>query len=367
MSRPRVLLIGPLNSAGVGGRLEEMKVWAKALEQAGADVHVFTRFNAAPLFGALSVWESAQIAFGPAFFSNPLFTKVILRIWGSQLLKAKRDDFFKSAAWNRFLMGFDKAILFITDASTERQVFESQTNVEIYLRFTGTITDFSRLKKDSQNLLDFPRTYVFHDPSLLKGFEPELHTAFVDQTAIKEPELLQLPISQQCKTFAMVGLFMDVKNVEEVIDVFAHFPNFRLLLFGKGELEDSYRAKIASTESANVEIRGFFPADQMSEMFEEFDCLIINSTEETGPMTGVEAMAAGKYILSTPVGAMESRLQNSAMIIRPGNELPDILSSIQMGGDAEIVKERERLRQRYIQAYSSTSISSKIKEVIGIN
>lgn len=364
MPKAKVLLVGPLNIDGVGGRLEEMKVWAKALDSAGAEVQIFTRFNSAPLFGTLTVWESAHLLFGKTAFSNPFLQRVILRIWGSAFLKIFRDQFFTTKPWSRFLGGFDKVILFITDASAERVIFESSTAKKIFLRFTGTITNFDNLRRDGDTLVGKPRSYIFHHRNLLKDFKPKIDHKFVDQTAIQEKELLGISISNECKTFAMIGLFMEVKNIEGVLEAFSDFEEFKLLLFGKGELEQAYRDLIKKYELKNVEIRGYFPSENMHSMFEEFDCLIINSTEETGPMTGVEAMAAGKCIISTAVGAMKGRIGNDFWIVGPENPLKQVLGNVASISNEQILMERNRLRSRYLRDFSNKAISSQIAQTI---
>ncbi len=364
MQKNRILLVGPLNKDGVGGRLEEMKVWATALASAGAEVQVFTRFNSAPLFGALPVWESAQVVVGQKVFSNPLLKKMILRIWGSSILKTSRDQFFTSRAWDRFLGNFDKVILFITDSSSERAIFESSTPKEVSIRFTGTITNFSKLLSDGNSLHDKPRSYIFHHKDLLKGFEPKINHKFIDQTAIQEKKLVEIPISSECKTFAMIGLFMEVKNIESVIEAFSDFKDFNLLLFGTGVLGQTYRKLIKKYELSNVDIRGYFPSEKMHYMFEEFDCLIINSTQETGPMTGVEAMAAGKCIISTVVGAMQGRIGNDFWIVDTNNSLKQVLANLRNSSAEQISKERNRLRNRYLNDYSNKAISCQIAQTI---
>ncbi|MBN7817572.1 glycosyltransferase family 4 protein [Algoriphagus pacificus] len=360
----KILLVGPLNEQGVGGRLEEMKVWARALDTHGAIVEVFSRFNSGHYFDHVKVWESAHIIFGKKIDRIPALKSLLIRVWASKFLKGRRELFFKSSSWNRFANGFDGIILFINDSSSEREIFESSLDLPIYIRFTGTLKNFDTLVKDGLNLNLTKRAYIFHDPNLLRDFIPTLPHYFIDQTAIQEEKLLKVPIDQKCQVFAMIGLFMEVKQVEEVIQTFANFPKLRLLLFGKGELESSYKKIIQRNSINNVEIRGFFPAQTMEMMFYEFDSLIINSSEETGPMTGVEAMAAGKIIISTRVGAMPGRLNNDFFIISPSNSLSDIIENLGTFKPQKIEREKMRLRNKYLENYSTNAISKQIADLI---
>lgn len=360
--RKKILLIGPLNSAGVGGRLEEMKVWANALRLADCNVSVFSMFNAHPYFGSIPVYESIDIL--TPLSSYPLLRKLLLRVWGSKLFKKLRDNFYFSEKWESFSNKFDHIVLFITDSSRERLIFDSPSLASVFIRFTGTISNFSNLNRDAHRSSVLNRKYIFHDPALLFGFKPAIPTYFVDQTAISEIELLQIPVSTSITTFAMVGLFMEVKQVEEVILKFAQFPELKLLIFGQGELESNYRELITQNKLTNVEIRGFFPSSIMVQMYIEFDALIINSIEETGPMTGVEAMAAGKCIISTDVGAMRGRIINDFWIIDDTNTLSQVLFNLRNTSKEQISVERNRLRNRYITDYSNKAILSHIAQTI---
>ncbi len=357
----KILLVGPLNAAGVGGRLEEMKVWANALRLADCEVSVFSMFNANSYFGSIPVYESLDIL--TPFSPKSLLGKLALRIWGSKPFKKHRDNFYLSRKWESFSTRFDHIILFITDSSRERLIFESSYHPSVVIRFTGTIFDFTNIKRDEFLSFKFNRKYVFHDPALLFGYSPAIPTAFVDQTAIEEEKLLQIPITSSLATFAMIGLFMEVKQVEEVILKFAQFPKHKLLIFGKGELESVYRKLIVENKLTNVEIRGFYPSSQMAEMYTEFDVLIINSSEETGPMTGVEAMAAGKIILSKRVGAMAGRLADDQLLIDENHSLEKAIESLLNTNKEKIKDLRTRLRTRYVESYSNNSISQKIVQV----
>jgi glycosyltransferase involved in cell wall biosynthesis len=357
----KILLVGPLNAAGVGGRLEEMKVWANALTFADCEVSVFSMFNANSYFGSIPVYESLDIL--SPFSLKSLLRKLALRIWGSKPFKRHRDNFYLSRKWESFSTRFDHIILFITDSSKERLIFESSSQTSVLIRFTGTIFDFTNLNRDA-GLSSLPyRKYVFHDSALLFDYSPAIPTHFIDQTALEEEKLLQIPITSSLATFAMIGLFMEVKQVEEVILKFTQFPDLKLLIFGKGELESVYEKLISQNKLSNVEIRGFYPSSQMHQMYSQFDALIINSTEETGPMTGVEAMAAGKIILSKRIGAMAGRLADEQFLVDANNSLENAIQTLVNAEKDTIIEIRTRMRDRYIESYSNESISNKIAQV----
>lgn len=362
----KVLFVGPINNTGAGGRFEEMKVWANSLGTSNVEVWVHSMFNSRFTVGKGKMIESVEIEFG--FFRKiiPFFKPLIRRIWASKFFKGKRENFYLSKSWFSFASSFDKIILFINDSSKERLIFESDLKSSISIRYTGIIHNFDKIELDGKRLLDFSRSYIFHDQALLKGYKPSLKTYFIDQTVLKEKSLLSLPITTNVSVFGMVGLFMTVKQISYVIKAFKYFPELELLLYGEGELKFEYESLIKELKIVNVKFQGYFVAEEIEKVYSGFDCLIINSSEETGPMTGVEAMAAGKLILSRPVGAMETRLNNSELVFNTESELIDLLKKINAWTSEKVKSEKVALRNRYLDKYSNESIRSQILSCLEI-
>ncbi len=65
--------------------------------------------------------------------------------------------------------------------------------------------------------------------------------------------------------------------------------------------EDQLRS---SAEFTNIHWRGSLPHAQVLELLADADLLVCSSRDETGPLAVYEAMALGKAVLSTPVGAV---------------------------------------------------------------
>jgi len=51
----------------------------------------------------------------------------------------------------------------------------------------------------------------------------------------------------------------------------------------------------------NIVFKGQLGNSKTHQAFRDNDCLIISSSEEAGPLTGIESMAAGKIMISTRV------------------------------------------------------------------
>ena len=356
----KILLVGPINNSGSGGRIEEMKVWANSIESEGFDVSAYSMFNSKFKVGNAKMIESANIEFGFINKFFPFMIPLFIRIWSSKFFKRKRKNFYNSKSWFSFASSFDRIVLFINDTSDERLIFESELSIPVALRFTGILHNLKRIENDSKRLFQSSRYYIFHDKSLLRGYVPGIESKFMDQTVLNEDSLVNLPITSNLKKFGMVGLFMAVKQISSVILIFKSFPEFDLFLYGDGELKTEYENLISEHKISNVFFKGYFSPDNIDQVYSEFDCLIINSLNETGPMTGVEAMAAGKLILSRPVGAMESRLTNPDLIFNSDQELMDVFKEVQSWSVNRVLAEKTNLRERYLDRYSNESIKHQI-------
>jgi glycosyltransferase involved in cell wall biosynthesis len=101
--------------------------------------------------------------------------------------------------------------------------------------------------------------------------------------------------------------------------------------------------------------------ENLEAYYKQIDVLIIPSLEEAGPLVGVEAMAAGKIILSTRVGAMEDRLigteNNFWFDIIKTDSLKSLVKLISNKDEAQIVNIRKDVRRHYLENYSVNKIS----------
>lgn len=191
----------------------------------------------------------------------------------------------------------------------------------------------------------------------------------IDQCSFIEKKLLAIPISKEVINFVFIGRFAKDKGVDELISYFVKYATNKILylnIYGEGELEASLKNKYKNF--INIKFNGYIPRENLNQVFERNDCLIIPSFNEGGPLVGIEAMAAGKLILSTRVGAMEERL-----IDTKNDFWFDInnYTSFTMEMDRllntkleERIKISFNLRKRYLENYSSIKISNKFISAI---
>jgi len=91
--------------------------------------------------------------------------------------------------------------------------------------------------------------------------------------------------------------------------------------------------------------------------------LVIPSHEEAGPLVGIEAMAAGKLIFSTKVGAMAQRLYNTEndfwFDINKEQSFLQLIERVKNIKPEGIKVIREKNRKIYLENYSIEKISNE--------
>jgi len=110
-----------------------------------------------------------------------------------------------------------------------------------------------------------------------------------------------------------VSRLNEVKRLDTLIDavavVVAEGLDVQLSIAGEGDARGHLEAAAAARGIADrVSLPGFVPEDEMVAFYEAVDVFVLSSAEEGGPLTCLEAMAAGCAIVTTPVGAMADRV-----------------------------------------------------------
>lgn len=141
--KSKILLVGPINDQGIGGRFEEMRVWVRFLEEEQFNVSVFSMFNSRFGLENAKMVESVHLVF-PNFWSwFPGLRNLILRVWSSRFFfETSGIIFMLQKKWLVFARSFNHIILFITHQSREIKIFDSSLPVAVSIRFTGTVHDF---------------------------------------------------------------------------------------------------------------------------------------------------------------------------------------------------------------------------------
>lgn len=186
----------------------------------------------------------------------------------------------------------------------------------------------------------------------------------VDQTTLVEKSLLELPIKKLDKlTFGFIGRFSIEKGILELLKTFKSL-NSNLIIAGSGPL----LPEVMSLLSKNIVYIGEIDTNVIASFYDKIDVLVLPSLEEAGPLVGIEAIASGKLILSTRVGAMPDRLKDTKnnfwFDLEKDKSLEEGVIKIENLDKEEVFAIREELRERYYNNYSINRISKMYLEII---
>ena len=110
----------------------------------------------------------------------------------------------------------------------------------------------------------------------------------------------------------------------------------------------------------NCKYLGMLQPNEFISFYNKIDVLIIPSFAESGPLSGLEAMAAGRIILSTRVGAMPERLEGTKndfwFDLSDENSFLTQINRITELSSNQIEEICISIRKRYQTRYTMTSL-----------
>ncbi|MDL2143354.1 glycosyltransferase [Flavobacterium tructae] len=196
----------------------------------------------------------------------------------------------------------------------------------------------------------------------------------IDQCTFIQDQLLSLENNNGKTNFLLLGRLSEEKGFEEVIDYFVRCKEQKdqLTIVGDGKLKEKLQLKYAGFPE--IKFLGFVKSENLDSILKEIDCLIISSFEESGPLVGIEAMAAAKTIISTKVGAMTERLKNTLndfwFDIRDYNTFKKEFQRFKNLDNDSLAEINNSLRNEYKKEYTMESIAAKylksIDTVLGL-
>ncbi len=380
MAKRKILLLGPI--VDFGGR-EIMTNMLYHFLKTDYDVHICSTVNMTGSSLALknidtTKWSTLSETIGRNFFFIKLaavFTKFFFKrkepwyfFLKNKLTKSYFDFEDLYAKTIRSFVKQSDLIIYSDELSGKwLQHVQNQClkyNKVLLFRPSGRITSVSDYLEHTNTTINI-LAHSQQNASLLKECL-KTNVWNIDQTTFLEPALLKINIKEidNHLVYGYIGRFSEEKGIEALLNVFKSSER-KLVIAGEGPLLEMVLS--ALKQNKNITYIGALEHKSLPHFFEKIDVLIIPSKHEGGPLVGVEAMAAGKLIVSTKVGAMPERLEHSKhrfWFSHTTNNLDIILSTIERFEVEERLLERKRVRCNYLKNNSLNQTRLKYLELV---
>lgn len=380
--KPKVLLIGPIGD--FGGRDVEVQLITKALEGTFAIQVCSTGYISPASFALTSKTKDTFTSIQKEQYISSL--RIKCTAWMSYLMHMRKKEpyyYVKNQLSLRqynfhrsSLKIIDKAIkdadiVFFIGQLTSTYLIEItdyclENNTPLIVRTTGTIDlpygiDISFLEKVTM--------YIHHSEANAQNMPSYLDTSYaiIDQAATTEATLLEIPLlTDVVKTYGFIGRLSSEKGLLELLDILDLAPDELLIIAGDGILKEAIEEVIATR--INIQYIGQLSREGLQGFYDTVDCVIISSFEESGPLVGLEAMAAGKLIISTDVGAMKERLEGIETQFWFDIKTPETFKKekerIRDLDSDEVHRISLSLRQRYTSRYMNQTIAERYRTIV---
>lgn len=181
----------------------------------------------------------------------------------------------------------------------------------IYYRVTQQISD-RHLRPETLKWLRHIQQFIHHSKHNLNVLAEALPSAKhvnIDQCVMWEDQFMEIPLlNQSPKAFYCISRLEKTKQIDHIIKAFKALNDNSLSLHIYGDGSQMTALKDLAEEDNRIKFYGAVALEAIVDVHKAHDCLVIASSIEGGPYTAIEAMAAGRLIVSTNVGAMSVRL-----------------------------------------------------------
>lgn len=158
-----------------------------------------------------------------------------------------------------------------------------------------------------------------------------------------------------------VGRLDREKNPLLLLDIIASLhasdPDWRLVLVGDGPMRSEMQARVEELGlAAVVELRGYVPIDgELPLLYRSCDAFLHVSWTEGVPQVLFEAFAAGLPVVATDVGGVAQAVQDSALLIPPGDAVAAVTALRRLAGEPQLRRRLihdglERVREHTLEA-----------------
>lgn len=172
----------------------------------------------------------------------------------------------------------------------------------------------------------------------------------------------------ETNTIFYLGWIVKTKGVEELLSAFAifnenHGCQYSLEMVGPGNGE--YIAELKRNyKCSHVNLTGEVDHEEAMRRLARAKALVLPSYSEGFPNVILEAMALGKCIIATEVGAIPEMLKGEVGILIRPHSAEEIISALEQIKDDELVQRcGENANRRVVQEYDIGRTFEKYKEI----
>jgi glycosyltransferase involved in cell wall biosynthesis len=375
----KVMLTGPIG--GVYGRDVEANLVAKALQKHYKLSFFSTGHIAKNTVCTNDIAPVIISSLREKFLKNPILFLCALTSWCANAFKNNLEDYSKNRIntklikkynWDfkileREIRNADIVICFVQLSSSYLSDIIKlckKHKVKIVIRTTGYIAscplDFEIVKQ-----VDL---FIHHSTSNKNNLEKFVkhNYSIIDQCSQNEEKLLRLnQLNSKINSFATIGRIVKEKNIDLVVDSFIAVSKSNDVLYVIGDGSELKQLKNKYSKCKKVHFLGFVENSSLSDIYKNVEAIIIPYYHaETGPLTGIEAMAAGKVVISSVTGAMPDRLKNIAYWYNDAEELKKRIIEVKELSSDEVKSISLKVRNKYLMNYTDTKIKNQYLKII---
>ena len=321
------LIIGPFHK--VGGREVEANLIYHAIQDSCKPYLYSTHYMDSSSQAAAGVPESDYGSLHKSISESSWIARLfssLISIFRTGSLES-RHAFVKSGFFKQFMGGAEIETRLILDQLEGKDLiiccmqpsskflkvitaFADEHRIPVILRVTGTVPKLNIEAMQWMQSLELIWSHSEVNKRMIQRLV-DVPVQIIDQTTDLEEDLLQIPVlSGPVRKFGYLGRFSSEKGIKELLQNFPRTDHLRLYVAGEGPLQKEVTDWIGGR--SDIELLGVVQKSDLKSFYQMIDCLIIPSLEEAGPVVGVESMAAARPVLSTLVGAMPERMEDTS-------------------------------------------------------
>ena len=171
-----------------------------------------------------------------------------------------------------------------------------------------------------------------------------------------------IPYSDRKKQFVFAGRLDELKGIRFLLEAWKEYSldGYRLILCGKGPLEEWCHEYIKEHRLENVEMRGFVPNQVVKDVIRESKALILPTKWYEGfPMTIVESYSVGTPVIGTDLGNTGSLIEEG----RSGWKFTDNSKEELYRAFDNAVKASSDMKEEIVQKYSAEKNYEQLRKI----